>query len=255
MKQFTPLALAALLAACGGAQPAADEEPTEQPTTQPSTGHHHDHGHDDAHHAEHAVDTEHHGQGMHHRFDDPERWSKVFDNPERDAWQKPDEVVSLMKIEPGMTVADIGAGTGYFLGRLAKAVGPEGRVLGLDIEEKLVAHMNARAKEAGWTTVEARVVSPSDPGLPAKSVDRILIVDTWHHISDRPQYAAKLAAALKPGGELHIVDFEPDSERGPSREHKLAKDAVVNELTEGGLTVEIIEETLPDQYIVVGRPK
>ncbi len=209
-------------------------------------GHHHhesgDHPHGDRHD----------GQGMHHGFDDPERWSKVFDNPERDAWQMPDAVVAAMQMKPGMTVADIGAGTGYFLSRLAQAVGPSGKVLALDVEPSLVEHMRERAAGAGLSNVEAKVVDPADPGLPPASVDRILIVNTWHHIADRSAYAAKLARALKPGGELHVVDFDVDSPRGPSADHKLAPDAVIEELRAGGFEARTISEPLPDQYVVVG---
>lgn len=190
---------------------------------------------------------------MNHRFDDPERWSKVFDNPERDAWQRPDDVVSHMAIAPGMTVADVGAGTGYFLGRLSEAVGPSGHVLAIDVEESLIEHITKRADENAWQNVEARVVPLDDPSLEPGSVDRILIVNTWHHIADRIEYAAKLAAALRTDGELHVVDFDLTSERGPSRDHKLTPEAVIEELAAAGMTATVIEESLPDQYIVVGK--
>ena len=86
----------------------------------------------------------HHGD-HHHRFDDAAAWSKVFDDPARDAWQKPAAVVSAMTIAPGMTVADVGAGTGYFEPHLSKAVGPSGKVLAIDIETDMVRWTNERA--------------------------------------------------------------------------------------------------------------
>jgi len=149
-----------------------------------------------------------------------------------------------------MTAADIGAGTGYFLPYLSGAVGPDGKVLGLDIEPNLVEHMKKRAAAEGLSNAEARVVAPDDPGLEAGSVDRVLIVDTWHHLPDRVAYAKRIAAALTPSGRLYIVDFTLDSDRGPSPEHKLTPEAVIAELGAAGLAARVLEEDLPDQYVV-----
>ncbi len=198
-------------------------------------------------HAHHA----HHG-GMQHRFDDAEKWAKMFDSPERDAWQRPDEVIALVQPMPGQTVADVGAGTGYFLGRLSQAVGKDGRVLGVDIEPDMVAYMTSRAQKEGWSNVEAVLGATDAPNLPAAAIDRILIVDTWHHIGARGAYAAKLREALVPGGAVFIVDFTLDTERGPPKEHRLSPEAVIAELKEGGLEAELLTETLPDQYVVRG---
>jgi len=198
------------------------------------------------HHAEHGG-----AHDANHRFEDPEVWTKEFDDPEREAWQKPDEVVALMAIEPGMAVVDLGAGTGYFLPYLSSAVGPTGAVVGLDIEPKMVDFMVARAAKLGLANTTAQVVPADGPGLAAHSVDRILIVDTWHHLPEREVYTPKLAAALKEGGQLVIVDFTPESERGPS--HKLAAEDVVAELVAAGMEAVVLEETLPDQYIVVAH--
>jgi ubiquinone/menaquinone biosynthesis C-methylase UbiE len=190
---------------------------------------------------------------MHHRFDDADKWAQMFDAPDRDAWQRPDEVVTVMEPMPGQTIADVGAGTGYFLSRLSRAVGPEGRVLGIDIEPSMVDHMRSRADREGLKNVEALVAKADDPGLAPASADRILIVNTWHHIASRGAYAAKLRAALAPGGAVFIVDFTEEAERGPPREHRLSAEAVIAELIEGGLAAEVVAEGLPDQYIVRGR--
>ncbi len=204
------------------------------------------------HHAPHAAAPDHqHGGGMPHRFDDAEKWAKVFDDPARDEWQRPDEVVAALDLRPGMAVADVGAGTGYFLGRLVAKVGPGGKVLATDIEPDMVRHLEARAKGQGWANVTAVLGKPDDSGLAAASVDRILIVDVWHHLGDRRAYAAKLAAALRPGGKLAVVDFELDSRRGPPREHRLAATVIAEELRAAGFTVSMATENLPDQYIVL----
>ena len=190
--------------------------------------------------------------GMQHRFDDAEHWSKVFDAPERDAWQKPTHVVELLEIEPGFTVVDIGAGTGYFMSYLSAAVGPEGSVLAVDIEPTLIAHMKQRAEGTGLTNVTAQLAEPNDPGLDPASADRILIVDTWHHIGDRRSYSMKLAEALKPGGSVYIVDFTLETERGPGKKHRVEPEVVMGELASAGLDIAELTEELPDQYVVKG---
>jgi len=195
----------------------------------------------------------HKGHHMPHKFDDAEKWAKHFEGPERDAWQKPAHVVEKMEITPGMEVADIGAGTGYFLPHLSSAVGPEGAVHALDIEENLVTHMSQKAADQKLDNVHPRRIEPDNPALEEGSIDRILIVNTWHHIGERTEYAAKLKTALSEGGAIYIVDFELDSDKGPPRNHKLSKEAVVRELQEGGFETTIIEEDLEHQYIVVGR--
>jgi len=188
-----------------------------------------------------------------HRFDDAERWAVQFDDPKRDVWQKPEHVVDLLEIAPGMGVADIGAGTGYFLPHLSRAVGADGTVLALDIEPDMVRYMEERARREGLDNVEVRRVEPSDPGLAAGSVDRILVVDTWHHIAQREAYTVKLAAALAPGGRVAIVDFTQESPRGPPRAHRIRPEQVARELEAGGLVARIAAEDLPDQYVVVGE--
>lgn len=192
---------------------------------------------------------------MPHRFENAAEWSKVFDEPGRDAWQKPDEVVTLVAAAPGNTVADLGAGTGYFLGRLSRAVGPKGKVLGLDVEADMVRFMTERATKEKLANVEARQVKTDDPGLTAGSVDRILVVDTWHHIGAREVYVPKLAAALKPKGAIVVVDFTLDAKRGPPAEHRISAEQVVKELTAAGLEASVATETLPDQYVVRGVRK
>ncbi|UQA57970.1 class I SAM-dependent methyltransferase [Polyangium aurulentum] len=187
-----------------------------------------------------------------HRFEKAEDWAKEFDDPARDAWQKPAEVVALMKIAPGMTVADIGAGTGYFEPHLSRAVGPSGKVLALDVEPDMVRYLGERAKREKLANVEARAAQLADPGLGDASVDRVLIVDTWHHIDARPAYAAKLLKALKPGGLVVIVDFTMDAKHGPPKEHRIAPEKIVEELKGAGLPAQIATESLPEQYIVIG---
>jgi cyclopropane fatty-acyl-phospholipid synthase-like methyltransferase len=220
-----------LLIACSGAHPT--------PPLVTTAEEHHHHGH---------------GQGHHHRFDDAAAWSKVFDDPARDAWQKPGRIVELLALTPGMTVADVGAGTGYFTPWLSRAVGTDGTVIAEDVEPEMVRWLDARAKREGLPNVRARLGAPSDAKLEPQSVDRVLIVDTWHHIDDRPAFAAKLRAALKPRGAILVLDFTRESPHGPPPAARLAPEKVIAELTEAGLTAEIVRDAgLPYQYVIRAR--
>lgn len=187
---------------------------------------------------------------MHRRFDHADQWAPVFDDPQRDAWQQPDKVVAALGLAPGMTVADVGAGTGYFEKRLSAAVGDSGAVIAVDIEPDMVRYLRERAHREATPNVEARLAAPSDPKLTAASVDRILIVDTWHHIDDRVGYAKKLASALKPGGAVFVVDFTLETTKGPPKQHRLTPAQVIDELTQAGLGASVVDVGLPDQYVV-----
>ena len=226
----TAAAAMLLLVACGGGAAGAEPAPAAPPPP---------HAHASAH-----------GD---HRFEKAEDWAPLFDDPGRAAWQKPDEVVALLELAPGMTVVDVGAGTGYFLSRLSAAVGETGRVIATDIEPDMVRYMVERAAREKLANVSAVVAPADDVGVTAGSADRALVVDVWHHIHRREQYAARLARALRPGGRVVIVDFTLEARRGPPRDHRLAPEAVMAELRAGGLTAEVAAESLPDQYVVVGR--
>src|SRR4051794_36197422 len=178
---------------------------------------------------------------------------KAFESPERDAWQKPDDVVSLLQLWPGNVVADIGAGTGHFEPYLAKAVGATGRVLALDVEPHMVAYLKARVKRERLANVTVQQVAANDPGLPDGSVDRLLVVDTWHHIPQRAQYAAAMNRALRPGGFVVVVDFTAESPEGPPAHARLSPATVIAELQAGGFSARTVAESLPLQYVVIGQ--
>ena len=194
-----------------------------------------------------------HGGHAHGGTRGVERWLPVLEDADRDVWQRPGEVVELMAIAPGMTVVDLGAGTGYFLPRLAVAVGEAGRVLALDVDPELVAFMTDRAARDGLVQVEARVVAADDPGLETASVDRVLVVNTWHHLPGRVAYARRLAAGLRTGGAVVVVDLELDAPLGPPRDHRLEAEDVVAELESAGFAARVADESLPYQYVVIGE--
>jgi ubiquinone/menaquinone biosynthesis C-methylase UbiE len=190
---------------------------------------------------------------MHHGFADANEWAKVFDDPGRDAWQRPDEVLRALELGPAMVVADVGAGTGYFAVRLARAV-PQGEVIATDVEPDMVRYLGERARREQLGNLRAVRATQAASGLTARSVDRILVVDVWHHLADRVGYARDLGAALRPGGRLLVVDFTLTARRGPPVQHRLPPEAIVADLAAAGLTAKVSAVALPDQYIVEARP-
>ncbi|MEW6268443.1 MAG: class I SAM-dependent methyltransferase [Thermodesulfobacteriota bacterium] len=190
-----------------------------------------------------------------HDFADVEHWGRVFDDPQRDTWQKPDAVVQALGLAPGMTVADVGAGTGYFSRRLSQAVGPRGAVLAAEPEPALVAHLRERAEREGTANLVPILASKDNPRLPAGSTDVVLIVDTWHHIDDRIAYARRLKDALKASGRVAIVDWQKrELPVGPPTAHKLAREQVVEELQGAGYRLVAEPDVLPYQYFLVFAP-
>ena len=146
---------------------------------------------------------------MHHRHNDPMAYIASLDDPKRDEYQKPDEVLKALALRPGEVVADIGAGSGYFALRFARAVGDAGRVYAVDISPDMVRHLNRRLRDAGVrNVVDGALPDPDDPLLPDASVDRFVIVDTWHHVEDQAKYLALMKRMLKPGGQVVHIDFQ-----------------------------------------------
>lgn len=187
-----------------------------------------------------------------HDFRDAEHWAKVFDNPERDAWQRPDEVIAALKLQPDAIVADVGAGTGYFAARLARAA-PQGRVYAVDLEPEMVTHLEQRAKQEKLAHLHAVLAMPDDARLP-EPVDLVLLVNTYHHIADRTDYFRTLAKSLKPGGRLAIIDFRMDAPIGPPRSGRIEMQQAITEVGAAGYSVVERHDFLPHQYFVVLRP-
>ncbi|HEV7799631.1 MAG TPA: class I SAM-dependent methyltransferase [Burkholderiales bacterium] len=186
-----------------------------------------------------------------HSFGGAEKWSQIFDDPKRDAWQKPHEVIQALALAPDAVVADIGAGTGYFATRLANML-PKGRVYAVDTEPDMVKHLAERAKREGLKNLTALGGKPDDPKLPQKA-NLALLIDVYHHIDQREAYFRTLAASLKPGGRLAIIDFRMDAPDGPPKAARIAPDRVKAELKRAGY--ELVQEHafLPNQYFLVFR--
>jgi SAM-dependent methyltransferase len=184
-----------------------------------------------------------------HSFSGAEQWAHVFDDPGRDAWQKPHEVIQALALAPDAVVADLGSGTGYFAVRLANMV-PKGRVYGVDVEPDMVRYLAERAKREKRDNVAAVAGAPDDPRLPEKA-DLILLVDVFHHIGDRERYFRNLRASLKPGGRIAVIDFRMDSPEGPPRAARIPSRQVVAELEGAGYALAREHGFLPNQYFLV----
>ena len=184
-----------------------------------------------------------------HAFRDAERWAKVFDDPARDAWQKPLDVIEALSLKPDAVVADIGAGTGYFAMRLASML-PRGRIYAIDVEPDMVKYLAERAQREGRKNMIAVAAKPDDPRLPDK-IDLLLLVDVYHHLDAREQYFRRLSPALKPGGRIAIIDFRLDSPEGPPRQARIAPEQVKAELAKAGYTLYEEHSFLPRQYFLV----
>jgi len=197
------------------------------------------------------VFAQRHVPSAHHGFSDVEKWAPRFESAERTAWQRPDKVVMALKLAPGAVVADIGAGTGYFTRRFARAVGKTGQAFGLDTEPGMVRYMKADAKKRGLQNYHARVVQPGDPGLPPHSTDVVFLCDTYHHIHNRPAYFRGLVASLKPGGRVVIVDFlKHKLPVGPPPAHKIARAKTIEEFQKAGFRLARSHDFLPYQYFL-----
>ena len=174
------------------------------------------------------------GDHMAHRFDDPERYAKGFDDPARDAWQMPDRVIEALALRPGQIVADIGAGTGYFSTRLAKAA-TKPMVFAVDIEPAMVGYLTKRAATEHLPNLRAVQASAASPSLP-EPVDVVLVVDTFHHIGNRAAYFAGVRKSLRPGGRVAIIDFRKDAPgEGPPADFRFTPEQISADMAGAGL--------------------
>ena len=187
-----------------------------------------------------------------HSFGGAEQWAQIFDDPNRDSWQKPHEVIQALALKPDAVVADIGSGTGYFSARFANMV-PKGRVYGVDTEPDMVKYLSERAKREGLRNITAVAGAPDNPRLPEKA-DLIILVDVYHHVENRERYFRQLQQSLKPGGRLAVIDFRMDSPEGPPKSARIAPDRVKAELKSAGYALAQEHSFLPNQYFLVFRP-
>ncbi len=198
-----------------------------------------------------AVAKDDHGH-HHHKmgFKDAKKWAAAFEDPSRDQWQKPQELISALGLSANAVIGDLGAGTGYFSARLAKQF-PQSTVYAIDNEPDMIQFLNERAKKESVRNLKP-VLSGDDGFNVEQKLDLLLIVDTYHHLPDREKYFAKIKQQLKPTGRVVIVDFLPDSPIGPPKKYRFQPLQIETELKTAGFKTEKVLQW-PRQFVLFLR--
>ncbi|MBI5488260.1 MAG: class I SAM-dependent methyltransferase [Deltaproteobacteria bacterium] len=186
-------------------------------------------------------------------FDEAEKYIAFLERPDRAAWQKPDDVVAALQLAGTETVVDLGAGSGYFTFRLARAL-PLGRVIAADTEAEMIRHIHHLAMSEGVQNVQAELIPPDDPRIPPDA-DLVFVCDVLHHVPDRAAWLGRIAAELKPGARLVLVEFkEGDLPEGPPESVKISRARMLELATTAGFDLETERpDLLPYQTFLVFR--
>lgn len=176
-----------------------------------------------------------------------------LERPGRDEEQRPDEIVRTMGLKNGDVVADLGAGTGYFTRRLAKAVGPSGRVYAVDIQPEMLSRLKENMEKAGVRNVVSILGTNDDPKLPPGSLDWVLLVDVYHELQQPKATLARMRQALKPDGRVALVEYRLEGLTAVHvrEEHRMSTKQVLAEWEPAGFRLVQLHEFLPVQHFFV----
>jgi ubiquinone/menaquinone biosynthesis C-methylase UbiE len=175
-----------------------------------------------------------------------------LNRPEREKEENPEGALDALALKPGMVVADVGAGTGYMSLRMAKRVGPSGKVYANDLQPEMLRRLRENAAKAGITNIETVQGEEADPKLPAGRMDLVLLVDVYHEFSKPREMIDKIRESLKPTGRLVLLEYRKEDPKVPIREeHKMTVAEVKAELEPQGLVLSQVIETLPRQHILI----
>jgi ubiquinone/menaquinone biosynthesis C-methylase UbiE len=175
-----------------------------------------------------------------------------LDRPEREKEENPEGALNAIGITAGMTVAEIGAGTGYMSLRMAKRVGPGGKVYANDIQPEMLKRLRDNATKSGFRNVEAVLGDVADPRLPKGQMDLVLLVDVYHEFSKPQEMLRRIRETLKPSGRLVLLEYRKEDPNVPIREeHKMSVGQVRAELEPEGFRLSQTIETLPRQHILI----
>jgi ubiquinone/menaquinone biosynthesis C-methylase UbiE len=179
-----------------------------------------------------------------------------LEGPDRDAWQRPELIMDALGIGEGSVVADLGAGGGWFTVRLARRVGPNGRVWAEDIQPQMIEAIDRRVQREGLKQVRTRLGTATDPLLPKASLDAALIVDSYHEMDHPTVLLRNLAASLKPTGQVAIIEHKKDGGGpGPAMEERVDPELVIRDARTAGLELKARPDFLRYQYMLVfGKP-
>ncbi len=177
---------------------------------------------------------------------------RSFERPERDSWQKPDEVVQALALKNGEVVADIGAGTGYFPRRFAKAVATDGKVYAVDVAADVLGYLQEQAEKEGLHNIATIVSREDDPMLPKNTIDLAFFCDVTHHLANRVDFYRAMAPGLKQRGRLAIIDYAPGAPRTPHpTEEHVPRSQVISEAEDAGFKFVKDFQFLPNQYFLL----
>jgi len=177
-----------------------------------------------------------------------------LERSERESEERPSLAVRLLRLKPGQTVADIGAGSGYYTELLARAVGPSGRVYATDIQPEMIRLLEQRIQRKRLAHVQAVLASETDPRLPPESLDLALLVDVYHELACPQQMLRRLRESLKPGGRLVLIEFRKEDPSVPIREeHKMSIAEARAEVEPEGFVFDRVLNDLPWQHILIFR--
>ncbi len=176
-----------------------------------------------------------------------------LDRPEREREERPDRLVEELRIEPGMTIADVGAGSGYLSRRLAPLVAP-GKVYAVDVQPQMIDLLKDLAREPGMGNIVPWQDAVDDTKLPAASLDLAVMVDVYHELAYPAEVVESLVRALKPGGRLVFVEYRAEDPAVPIKAlHKMTAAQVRLEMRDFPLRFERDSESLPLQHLIVFR--
>ena len=189
----------------------------------------------------------------HHVFNPA--YNFALDWGDRDAWQKPDQVMRALGLAEGDTVADVGAGTGYFSERFSRTVGASGRVYATDVQDAMLARLRTRVSDHHLANVEVVRGAFDDPRLPDACCTVVFFSSVYKEIDDRVPYMRKVTRALAPGGRVAILEYRPETdEPGPPRAMRLDPQQVIDELASASFTLVARHEFIDRQYFLVFEP-
>ena len=175
-----------------------------------------------------------------------------LDRSEREAEENPEGALEAIGIKPGMVVADVGAGTGYISLRLAKRVGPSGKVYAEDVQPEMLRRLRQNAAEAKLNNIQTVLGGEADPKLPANTLDVIMLVDVYHEFSQPQKMLRKMRESLKADGRLVLLEYRKEDPSIPIRpEHKVSVQEVKLEVEAEGFHLDQVLETLPRQHILI----
>lgn len=192
---------------------------------------------------------DHSHEHFHERFQSATHYTDELDSPERAEWQMPDRAIEALDIAPDAQVAELGAGTGYFMLRIAKKL-THGHIIGVDVEPEMTKRIDAYLSAHQITTASTQVITAGEYPNVELPIDRLFCVNVYHHLPNRSEYFSGYSNILAKDGTISVIDFKIDSEKGPPPEHRTSREDVLAEMTAAGYTLRAEHTFLPYQYFL-----